>query len=165
MLGTEAPAEQGTLVMFASAILPCASRCSRVLDAMGANRMSVGAEVGLGRSSNWFATRGSAPWPRGMRPVVRPAKGLGLDQQLMLDALDELRRARRTCKSRVRRSSSRHTPRVQRRRGPQGHGLIRDAVVASGLSTALIDGVRAAFDAAAEAGHGDDDMAAVYFDW
>jgi 3-hydroxyisobutyrate dehydrogenase len=42
-------------------------------------------------------------------------------------------------------------------------GLIRDAVVASGLSTALVDGVRAAFDAASEAGHGDDDMAAVYF--
>ena len=42
-------------------------------------------------------------------------------------------------------------------------GLIRDAVVASELSTALIDGVRAAFDAASQAGHGGDDMAAVYF--
>jgi 3-hydroxyisobutyrate dehydrogenase len=35
--------------------------------------------------------------------------------------------------------------------------------VASGLSTALVDGVRAAFAAASEVGHGDDDMAAVYF--
>jgi 3-hydroxyisobutyrate dehydrogenase len=42
-------------------------------------------------------------------------------------------------------------------------GLIRHAIAEVGLSTALIDGVRAAFDAASAAGHGDDDMAAVYF--
>lgn len=42
-------------------------------------------------------------------------------------------------------------------------GLIRASLESSGRSTVLIDGVRAAFDAASAAGHGDDDMAAVYF--
>jgi len=58
---------------------------------------------------------------------------------------------------------SSYAPQFSVDRARKDTGLIRDAIVASGLSTALVGGVRAAFDAASEAGHRDDDMAAVYF--
>ncbi len=46
--------------------------------------------------------------------------------------------------------------------GRKDLGLIADAAAAAAMPTALLDGVRGLFDAAAQSGHGHDDIAAVY---
>jgi 3-hydroxyisobutyrate dehydrogenase len=87
-----------------------------------------------------------------------------LDQQLMLDALDGAAAGSPYLQAKGKAIiESSYAPQFSVDGVRKDTGLIRDAVVASGLSTALVDGVRDAFDAASEAGHGGDDMAAVYF--
>jgi 3-hydroxyisobutyrate dehydrogenase len=87
-----------------------------------------------------------------------------LDQQLMLDALGGAAADSPylQAKGKVIIEES-YAPQFTVDGARKDMGLIRAAAAASDLSTALVDGVLAAFDAASEAGHGDDDMAAVYF--
>jgi 3-hydroxyisobutyrate dehydrogenase len=92
------------------------------------------------------------------------AKSLGVDQQLILDAFDGSAAGSPYLQAKGKAIlESSFAPQFSVDGVRKDTGLIRDAIVASGLSTALIDGVRAAFDAASAAGHGDEDMAAVYF--
>ena len=164
VLGTKGPAEQGKLVMLASGDPALRERVQSAFDAMGAKTIWVGPELGLGSKLKLVCNAWIGALTATVGQSLALAKGLGLDQQLMLDALD---------------GSAAGSPYLQLKGkaiidesyAPQfsvdgvrkDTGLIRDAIVASGVSTALVDGVRAAFDAASEAGHGGDDMAAVYF--
>ena len=164
VLGTKGPAEQGKLVLLASGDPALRERVQPAFDAVGAKTIWVGAELGLGSKlklvcNAWISTLAAA-----VGQSLALARGLGVDQQLMLDAFDgapagsPYLQAKGTA---IIESSFAAQFSVDGVR--KDTGLIRDAVAASGLSTALVDGVRTAFDAASEAGHGDDDMAAVYF--
>ena len=164
VLGTKAPAEQGKLVMLASGDPALRERVQPAFDAVGSKTIWVGAEAGSASKLKLVCNAWIAALAAAVGQSMALAKGLGLDQQLMLDAFD---------------GSAAGSPYLQMKGkaiidesyAPQfsvdgvrkDTGLIKDAIAASGLSTALVDGVRAAFDAASEAGHGDDDMAAVYF--
>lgn len=164
VLGTKGPAEQGKLVVLASGDRSLLGRVQPAFDAMGTKTVWAGDEPGMGSRlklacNAWIATLAAA-----VGQSFALAKGLGVDQQLILDAFD---------------GSAAGSPYLQMKGkailesslAPQfsvdgvrkDTGLIREAIVASELSTALVDGVRAAFDAASAAGHGDEDMAAVYF--
>ncbi|MET0701502.1 MAG: NAD(P)-dependent oxidoreductase [Mycobacterium sp.] len=164
VLGTKAPAEQGKLVMLASGDPALRERVQPAFDAMSAKTIWVGTELGLGSKLKLVCNAWIGALAAAVGQSFALAHGLGLDQQLMLDALG---------------GAAADSPYLQMKGkaiidesfAPQfsvdgvrkDTGLIRDAIAAAGLSTALVDGVRAAFDAASEAGHGGDDMAAVYF--
>jgi 3-hydroxyisobutyrate dehydrogenase len=164
VLGTKAPAEQGKLVMLASGDPALRERVQPAFDAMGAKTIWVGSEVGLGSKLKLVCNAWIGALAAAVGQSFALAKGLGLEQQLMLDALDGAAAGSPYLQAKGKAIiESSYAPQFSVDGVRKDTGLIRDAVVGSGLSTALIDGVRAAFDAAAEAGHGDDDMAAVYF--
>jgi 3-hydroxyisobutyrate dehydrogenase len=164
VLGTKAPAEQGKLVMLASGDPALRERVQPAFDAISAKTVWVGTELGLGSKLKLVCNAWIGALAAAVGQSFALAHGLGLDQQLMLDALS---------------GAAADSPYLQMKGkaiieesfAPQfsvdgvrkDTGLIRDAIAGAGLSTALVDGVRAAFDAASEAGHGADDMAAVYF--
>jgi 3-hydroxyisobutyrate dehydrogenase len=129
---------------------------------MGAKTIWVGAELGLGSKLKLVCNAWIGALAAAVGQSFALAKGLDLDQQLMLDALDGAAAPYLQAKGKAIIESS-YAPQFSVDGVRKDTGLIRDTVVASGLSTALVDGVRAAFDAASEARHGDDDMAAVYF--
>lgn len=164
VLGTKAPAEQGKLVMLASGDPALRERVQPAFDAMGAKTIWVGAELGLGSRLKLVCNAWIGALAAAVGQSFALAKGLGVDQQLMLDALDGAAAGSPYLQMKGKAIiESSYAPQFSVDGVRKDTGLIRDAVVASGLSTALVDGVRAAFDAASAAGHGDDDMAAVYF--
>jgi len=164
VLGTKAPAEQGKLVMLASGDPALRERVQPAFDAMAAKTIWVGDELGLGSKlklvcNAWIATLAAA-----VGQSLALAKGLGVDQQLMLDAFDGAAAGSPYLQMKGKAIvESSFAPQFSVDGVRKDAGLIRDAIEAAGLSTVLVDGVRAAFDAASEAGHGGDDMAAVYF--
>jgi 3-hydroxyisobutyrate dehydrogenase len=164
VLGTKAPAEQGKLVMLASGDPALRERVQPAFDAMGAKTIWVGAELGLGSKLKLVCNAWIGALAAAVGQSFALAKGLGLDQQLMLDALDGAAAGSPYLQAKgTAIIESSYAPQFSVDGVRKDTGLIRDAIVTSGLSTVLVDGVRAAFDAASEAGHGDDDMAAVYF--
>jgi 3-hydroxyisobutyrate dehydrogenase len=164
VLGTKGPAEQGKLVMLASGDPALRERVQPAFDAMGAKTIWVGTELGLGSKlklvcNAWVSTLAAA-----VGQSLALAKGLGVEQQLMLDAFDGAAAGSPYLQAKgTAIIESSYAPQFSVDGVRKDTGLIRDAIEASGLSTVLVDGVRAAFAAASEAGHGDDDMAAVYF--
>jgi 3-hydroxyisobutyrate dehydrogenase len=164
VLGTKAPAEQGKLVMLASGDPALRERVQPAFDAMGDKTIWVGAELGLGSKLKLVCNAWIGALAAAVGQSFALAKGLGLDQQLMLDAFDGAAAGSPYLQAKGKAIiESSYAPQFSVDGVRKDTGLIRDAVVATGLSTALVDGVLAAFDAASEAGHGDDDMAAAYF--
>lgn len=164
VLGTKGPAEQGKLVMLASGDPALRERVQPAFEAMGAKTIWVGDELGLGSKLKLVCNAWISALAAAVGQSLALAKGLGLDQQLMLDAFDGAPAGSPYLQAKgTAIVESSYAPQFSVDGVRKDTGLIRDAIVASGLSTALVDGVRAAFDAASEAGHGDDDMAAVYF--
>lgn len=164
VLGTKVPAEQGALVLLVSGDPGLRDRVQPAFDAVGSTTLWVGTERGLGSRLKLACNAWIASLTAAAGQSLALARGLGVDPRLVLEALD---------------GSAANSPYLQMKGkaildeslAPQfsvdgvrkDAGLIRAALVDSGLSTELIDGVRAAFDAASGAGHGGDDMAAVYF--
>jgi 3-hydroxyisobutyrate dehydrogenase len=164
VLGTTGPAEQGKLVMLASGDPALRERVQPAFDAMGSKTIWVGDDPGLGSKLKLVCNAWVSALAATVGQSFALAKGLGLDQQLMLDALDGAAAGSPYLQAKgAMIIESSYAPQFSVDGVRKDVGLIRDAIAASGVSTALVDGVRAAFDAASEAGHGDDDMAAVYF--
>jgi 3-hydroxyisobutyrate dehydrogenase len=164
VLGTKGPAEQGNLIMLASGDPSLRERVQPAFDAMSTKTIWVGDELGLGSKLKLVCNAWIGALAAAVGQSFALAKGLGLEQQLMLDALDGAAanspylQAKGTAII-----ESSYAPQFSVDGVRKDTGLIKDAIVASGVSTVLVDGILGAFDAASEAGHGDDDMAAVYF--
>lgn len=164
VLGTKAPAEQGKLVILASGDPALRDRVMPAFDAMGAKTIWVGDEPGLGSRLKLVCNAWISAMAAAIGQSFALANGLGLDQQLMLDALDGAAADSPFLQAKGKAIlESSYAPQFSVDGVRKDTGLITDALAASGLSTVLVDGVRGAFDAASEGGHGDDDMAAVYF--
>ena len=164
VLGTKGPAEQGKLVMLASGDPALRERVQPAFDAMAAKTIWVGSELGLGSKLKLVCNAWISALTAAVGQSLALAEGLGLDQQLMLDALSGAAADSPylQAKGKVIIEKS-YAPQFSVDGVRKDTGLIRSAIADAGLSTAMIDGVRAAFDAASEAGHGGDDMAAVFF--
>ncbi|MHA3022956.1 NAD(P)-dependent oxidoreductase [Mycobacterium sp. BMJ-28] len=164
VLGTKVPAEQGNLVMLASGDPALRERVQPAFDAVGSKTIWVGDEPGPGSQlkivcNAWISTLAAA-----IGQSFALAKGFGLDQRLILEAFDGSAAGSPYLQMKGKAIiESSYAPQFSVDGVRKDTGLIHDAISAAGLSTALVDGVRAAFDAASAAGHGDDDMAAVYF--
>ena len=164
VLGTKAPAEQGKLVMLASGDPALRDKVQPAFDAMGSKTIWVGSELGLGSKLKLVCNAWIGALAAAVGQSFALANALGLDQHLILDAFDGAAAGSPYLQAKGKAIiESSFAPQFSVDGVRKDTGLIRDAIAASGLSTALIDGVRAAFDAASEAGHGDEDMAAVYF--
>jgi 3-hydroxyisobutyrate dehydrogenase len=164
VLGTKAPAEQGKLVVLASGDPALRDRVQSAFDAMAAKTIWVGAELGLGSKLKLVCNAWIGALTAAVGQSFALATGLGLDQQLMLDALGGAAADSPYLQAKGKAIiDGSYAPQFTVDGARKDTGLIREALAAAGLSTALAEGVFSAFDAASEAGHGGDDMAAVYF--
>lgn len=162
VLGTKQPAEQGSLVFLASGPTGLRDRVAPAFEAMGSKTIWVGEEPGRGSALKLVCNAFVGTLTAAVGQSVGLATQLGLDPQLFLDALD---------------GGASDSPYVHLKGGMmlddaypasfaldgvrKDLGLIRAAAEQSGTRTTLTEAVLACFDAAAEQGHGTDDMAAV----
>lgn len=162
MLGTKAPAEQGTLTMLAAGPADVLDRIDPVLDAVGAKTVRAGEQVGAGTALKLAANAWIASITAATGQSLAVARSLGLDPALFLEAID----------GSASDSPYAHTKGNAMIEGSfaaqfaldglrKDIGLITDAARDSGVSTVLLDALGRVYADASAAGHGGDDIAAV----
>jgi 3-hydroxyisobutyrate dehydrogenase len=163
VLGTRKPAEEGTLVVLASGDPALREVADPVLDAIGSRTVWVGDEVGLASRLKLVCNAWVGTITAATAQSVALARGLGLDPQLFLDAIE---------------GSPTDSAYAQLKGGSMISGempvafdvegirkdlrLIRAAATHGEVSTELLDALLALFDRTAEQGQGGADMAAVH---
>lgn len=162
VLGTRGPAEQGKLTVLASGDPRLRPLAEPVFEAIGSRTVWVGDELGDASRLKLVCNAWVGSITAAIGQSVALAEGLGLDPQLFVDAVG---------------GSAVDAPYVGIKAGwmtsdddsvafdvdgvRKDLGLITGAAVAHGVDPSLLQAVLARYDAAAEAGHGGDDMAAV----
>jgi len=162
VLGTRQPAEQGALVFLAAGAEELHERVAPAFAAMGSRTIWVGEEPGRGSALKLACNAFVGTLTAAIGQSVGLATQLGLDPQLFLDALDG--GASDSPYVHVKGAmmlSGEFPPSFALDGVRKDLGLIREAELASGTATTLTDAALACYDAAAEQGHGADDMAAV----
>jgi 3-hydroxyisobutyrate dehydrogenase len=162
VLGTKKPAEDGALVVLASGPEDVRERVAPVLDAIGSRSQWVGGAGTASRlklvANSWVLTL-----LEGIAEALTFAKALGLEPEQFLQAV---------------RGGAMDAPYVQLKGNAmltgsfdpafaldgalKDSGLMLEAAEAAGVDVKIVEVARGYLQAASEAGHGDEDMAATY---
>lgn len=162
VLGTRKPAEEGTLVVLASGREDLRERCAPVFDAIGARTLWVG-PAGAGSRLKLVANAWVLALTNATAESVALAEALGLDPRLFLEAIRggsldvpyaHLKGGAMISRDFPLSFATRHAAKDAR--------LVLEAV-GERPDLAAARAALAHLEAAVDAGHGDDDMAAVYF--
>lgn len=162
VLGTRAPAEQGTLVVLASGPEEVRDRCAAVFDVIGSRTAWVPGRTGASALklvvNNWVITL-----LEGLAESLALAEGAGLDPQLFLDAIaggpTDTAYAHLKGRAMIERD---FTPSFALGGALKDSELVLDLAAEAGLDLAVTDAVRRHMARAVDLGHGDQDMAATY---
>ncbi|MDQ1733100.1 MAG: 3-hydroxyisobutyrate dehydrogenase [Pseudonocardiales bacterium] len=162
VLGTKQPAEQGKLVVVASGDPVLIQRAQPVFDAIGSKTVVAGSELGRASAlklvcNSWVASLNAAA-----AQAVALAGALGLDENLFLQAIG---------------GGASDTPYLQLKGTQMIAGdfpaafaldgvlkdveLMRQAATSVGVDSTVLDALTEVYRKASNAGHGDEDMAAV----
>jgi 3-hydroxyisobutyrate dehydrogenase len=160
VLGTAAPARDGTLVVLASGPAQALDRCAGVFDAIGSRTLRLGA-AGEGSRLKLVANAWVALVVEGVAECLTLAEGLGLDPALFLEAI---RGAAMDApyvglKGRAMLSGE-LAPSFTLAGAAKDGGLIAAAAAAVGADVGVLMAVREHLDRGVEAGYGDLDLAA-----
>ena len=163
VLGTKGPAEQGKLVALVSGDPAAVTAAGPVFDAISARSVDAGTRLGAASAlklvcNSWIATQNAA-----VGQAVALAEGLGLDPELFLDAT----------RGSAADSAYLHLKAELVRKGdyPASFtlaGALKDvelilaAARRAGVTDDVLAGLRAVYRRAVDAGHGEQDMSAVY---
>ncbi|SEP94510.1 NAD(P)-dependent oxidoreductase [Microlunatus flavus] len=162
VLGTKQPAEQGALVFLAAGAEELRERVAPAFEAMGSKTIWVGEEPGRGSALKLACNAFVGTLTAAVGQSVALAGQLGIDPRLFLEALDG--GASDSPYVHVKGAmmiDGDYPPSFALDGVRKDFGLIAEAERRSGTATTLTDAVLACFDAAADEGHGADDMAAV----
>jgi 3-hydroxyisobutyrate dehydrogenase len=161
VLGTKAPAEQGTLVVLASGTDELRDRVQPIFDVVGARTMWVG-EAGAATRLKLAVNTWVLTVLEGTAEVLALAEGLGLDPELVLDAVKDgpLDIGYMQMKGRAM-MARQFEPSFRLRLAAKDAGLVADAVDLHGLDLPLVTAIRDRLEQGIEE-HGDKDMAATY---
>jgi 3-hydroxyisobutyrate dehydrogenase len=162
MLGTKAPAEQGKLTLLAGGPAELVDRVRPVFDAIAVKTVVAGPEVGNGTALKLAANAWIASITAATAQSLALTASLGLDPALFLEAIG----------GSASDSQYAHTKggaMIDDSFAPQfaldglrkDIGLMVDAARGTGVSTTLLDALVRVYGAASEAGHGNEDIAAV----
>jgi 3-hydroxyisobutyrate dehydrogenase len=162
VLGTKAPAEQGTLTVLVGGPSALRGAVTPVFDAIGSKTLWIGEQPGDGHKLKLVANSWVGMVTAGTAQAVAMAQGLGLDPQLFLDVIAggplDLPYAQLKGKSMI----ADEFPTSFAVSGVvKDLGLIAAAMRGTDVHDGVVEAVAAAFRAADTAGHGDEDMAAV----
>ena len=162
VLGTKAPAEQGQLVVLASGPEPVRERCGPVFGAVGGKTVWLG-EAGEGSRLKLVVNN----WIVGLLGVLAEtiafARATGVEPQKFLETIEcgPLGLPYAQIKGGMMIAEDFPTS-FSARLARKDAALVLDAAGARDLDLAVASAVVARFDDAIGAGHGDEDMAAVY---
>jgi 3-hydroxyisobutyrate dehydrogenase len=161
VLGTKAPAEQGTLVVLASGPEDGRDRVQPIFDVVGARTMWIG-EAGAATRLKLAVNTWVLTVLEGTAEVLALAEGLGLDPQLVLDAVKDgpLDIGYMQMKGRAMMARE-FEPSFRLRLAAKDAGLVVDAVDLHGLDLPLVTAIRDRLHQGI-AEHGEKDMAATY---
>lgn len=162
MLGTKAPAEQGTLTMLAGGPSDVLDRITPVLDAIGAKTVRAGDRVGAGTALKLAANAWIASITAATGQSLALAGSLGLDPALFLQAIEGSASDSAYAHTKGKSVIAGEFPAQFALDGLRKDiGLITDAARGCGVSTVLLDALGRVYADASAAGHGADDIAAV----
>ena len=163
VLGTRQPAEEGRLIVLAAAPAPVRDAIAPVFDAIGTRTVWVSERPGDGTrlklvANSWVGTIVAAT-----AQAIALAQGFGLDPQLFLDTVrgSGVDAVYLHVKGQAM-IAGEFPPAFTVHGAIKDTGLIADAMRETGTDAALMDAVRQQFRKAAESGHGEQDMAAVF---
>ncbi|HEY3725854.1 MAG TPA: NAD(P)-dependent oxidoreductase [Solirubrobacteraceae bacterium] len=161
VLGTKAPAEQGKLVILASGPEPVRDRVQPVFDAVGQRTMWVG-ETGAGTRLKLATNSWILAVVEGGAETLALAEGMGLDPQLVLDAIEggplDLPYLRMKGKSIMNRDFD---PSFRLSLAANDAALVQESAERRHLDLPLVRTVRERLWQGVEE-HGDEDMSATY---
>jgi 3-hydroxyisobutyrate dehydrogenase len=162
VLGTRQPAEQGTLTVLAAAAQAVRESVTPVLDAVGARTIWVGERPGDGQRLKLVANAWVLSITTATAQSIALAEQLGLDPARFLDVISggptDSAYAQLKGKNMI---TGELSPAFPIAGAVKDASLILAAIRASGMDDRLMGAVHELFAAAAEAGHSDEDMAAV----
>jgi 3-hydroxyisobutyrate dehydrogenase len=161
VLGTREPAEQGRLVPLVSGDPRLIERVRPVLDAIGSKTVIAGERIGAASALKLACNAWVLSTTAAAAQSIALTRSFGLDPGLFLKAIDggPTNSAMAQLKGKAMIGGD-FTPSFELSGGSKDLHLITDA--ADGIDTALLDSVRTLYDRAADAGHGNEDIAAVY---
>jgi 3-hydroxyisobutyrate dehydrogenase len=161
VLGTKAPAEQGKLVVLASGPDELRERVQPIFDVVGARTMWVG-EAGAATRLKLAVNAWILTVLEGAAETLALAEGLGLDPQLVLDAVKDgpLDLAYLQMKGRAMMARD-FEPSFRLRLAAKDARLVQEAVDDNGLDLPLVSAIRRRLDEGVP-DHGEKDMAATY---
>ncbi|MDD7939402.1 NAD(P)-dependent oxidoreductase [Actinomycetospora lutea] len=162
MLGTRAPAENGQLVVLASGPSSLRERVQPVFDAIGTRTQWVSETVGDASRLKLAINAWIGVMVNGIAQSVALARGLGLDPQQFLDAVDggAVNAPYVQLKGKAMIDGD-YTPSFELDGVIKDTDLITAALREAGVDTTLATAVRDRLAAASSDGHGSEDMAAV----
>ncbi len=161
VLGTKAPAEQGKLVILASGPEELRERVQGLFDVLGARTMWIG-EAGAATRLKLALNTWVLTVLEGTAEVLALAEGLGLDPQLVLDAVKDgpLDVAYMQMKGKAMMAGD-FEPSFRLRLAAKDAGLVADAVDLHGLDLPLVTAIRDRLTQGIP-DHGEKDMSATY---
>jgi 3-hydroxyisobutyrate dehydrogenase len=163
VLGTRAPAEKGELVVLASGPESLRTRCDRVFDAIGQKTVWLG-PAGRGSRMKMVTNLWLLAVTVGAAEAIALAEGLGLDPRDFLETMRgtaiDTPYLHLKGEAILERSLE---PSFRLELAAKDAGLVLDAARSAGAEARAAAAVHEAFERAVELGHGDEDMAAVYF--
>jgi 3-hydroxyisobutyrate dehydrogenase len=162
VLGTKEPAEQGQLIVLASGPDEDRERCQPVFDAVGSNTLWLGA-AGTGSRLKLVTNSWIVGLLGALAETVSLARALDVDPSKFLEVIDggplgvpyAQMKGQMMIEEEFPTSFSANLAR-------KDVGLVLDAAEAQGLRLPLAEAAAAHFDEAINAGHGEEDMAAIY---
>jgi 3-hydroxyisobutyrate dehydrogenase len=159
--GTKQPAEQGALVVLASGPPAARERCAPVFDAVGAKTVELGDEPGAATRMKLVLNAWLVALIEGLAESIQLAEGLGVDPAAFLEIIDggPLGPPYAKLKGTMMIERS-YEPSFALRWALKDAALVEEAARAAGLDLPLARTIAARMQAAVDAGHGDDDMAA-----
>lgn len=162
MLGTKKPAATGKLVMLAAGDGALLEAVRPVLDAMGSKTIVAGDTVGQGTALKLAANAWIATITAATAQSLALTEALGLDPQLFLDAIDGGQSDTPYAHLKGATMIAGEYPAQFALDGIRKDlGLMHEAAQGTHFDTGLLEALSGVYAAAAEQGHGDDDIAAV----
>ena len=161
VLGTKAPAEQGTLVVLGSGPEDARDRVQPIFDVVGGRTMWLG-EAGTATRLKLAVNTWVLTVLEGTAEVLALTEGLGLDPQLVLDAVKDgpLDIGYMQVKGRAMMARE-FEPSFRLRLAAKDAGLVADAIDLHGLDLPLVIAIRDRLEQGIPE-HGDKDMAATF---
>jgi 3-hydroxyisobutyrate dehydrogenase len=163
VLGTRQPAEERKLVVLASGPDDALDRCEPVFDAIGQETRRLG-PVPNGSKLKMVTNLWLLAVTEGAAEAIALAEGLGLDPRDFLDTMEGSQIDTPYLHLKGEAMLERQLePSFKLKLAEKDASLVLEAAERAGVDARVARAVREAFERGVELGHGDEDMAAVYF--